>query len=119
MQDSGTHDCTQNCLEKLAPLCCGGVGCSLWVNTPISLSKGVPPMAMDTTLILRTLTPIVETLEQLTIPYHIGGSVASSLYGEFRPTQDVDIVADMQLSQAQPFVKLLEGDYYVVEDSAR
>ena len=76
-------------------------------------------MAMDITLILRTLTPIVETLEQLSIPYHIGGSVASSIYGEFRPTQDVDVVADLQLAHVRPFVRLLEGDYYVVEDSVR
>ena len=55
-------------------------------------------MAMDITLIVRTLTPVVEAMEQLAIPYHIGGSVASSLYGEFRPTQDVDIVAELQLS---------------------
>lgn len=51
-------------------------------------------MAIDFTLIIRTLTPIVDVLEQLAIPYHIGGSVASSIYGEFRPTQDVDIVAN-------------------------
>lgn len=76
-------------------------------------------MAIDFTLILRTLTPIVDALEQLSIPYHIGGSVASSIYGEFRPTQDVDIVANMQLTHARPFVKLLEIDYYVVEDSVR
>lgn len=36
-------------------------------------------MAMDITLILRTLTQVVEAMEQLAIPYHIGGSVASSL----------------------------------------
>ncbi len=76
-------------------------------------------MAADITLILRTLTPIVEILEQLAIPYHIGGSVASSLYGEFRPTQDVDIVADIQFVHAHLFVKQLESDYYVVEDAVR
>jgi len=74
---------------------------------------------MDTTLILRTLTPIVEVLEQLVVPYHIGGSVASSLYGEFRPTQDVDFVADMRLAHVRLFVKQLEGDYYVVEEAVR
>jgi len=30
-------------------------------------------MAMDITFILRTLIPIVEALEQLTVPYHILG----------------------------------------------
>jgi hypothetical protein len=68
-------------------------------------------------LLVQTLTPIVEVLERLNIPYHIGGSVASSLYGAFRPTQDVDLVADLHLAQVRPFVKSLENDYYVVEDS--
>lgn len=76
-------------------------------------------METDITLILRTLTPIVEVLDQLDLPYHIGGSVASSLYGQFRPTQDVDIVTDMRLSHVRLFVKLLEANYYVAEDAIR
>src|SRR5258707_9320965 len=76
-------------------------------------------MAMDITLILRTLTQVVEAMEQLAIPYHIGGSVASSLYGEFRPTQDVDIVADLRLAHVRSFVKLLDQDYYIDEDAVR
>jgi len=70
-------------------------------------------------LLVQTLTPVVEVLERLNIPYHIGGSVASSLYGAFRPTQDVGLVADLHLTQVRPFVKSLENDYYVVEDSVR
>ena len=76
-------------------------------------------MAMDITLIVRTLTPVVEAMEQLAIPYHIGGSVASSLYGEFRPTQDVDLVADLQLAHVRSFFKLLDQDYYIDEDAVR
>lgn len=76
-------------------------------------------MATNITAIVQTLTPIVEVLEQLAIPYHIGGSVASSLYGVFRPTQDVDIVAAMPQTRVRPFVTLLENDYYVVEDAIR
>jgi hypothetical protein len=76
-------------------------------------------MATNITPLVQTLLPVVEALEHLNIPYYIGGSVASSLYGDFRPTQDVDIVADMHLSQVRSFVKLLEKDYYVVEDAIR
>jgi hypothetical protein len=76
-------------------------------------------MAMDITLIVRTLTQVVEAMEQLAIPYHIGGSVASSLYGEFRPTQDMDIVADLRLAHVRSFVKLLDQDYYIDEDAVR
>lgn len=76
-------------------------------------------MTMNIPDISRTLTPVVEVLEQLEVPYHIGGSVASSLYGEARPTLDVDVVADLQLGQTHSFVTLLESGYYVVEDAVR
>lgn len=39
-----------------------------------------------------TLKRIVEILEQLTIPYHITGGLAVTVYGEPRSTQDIDIV---------------------------
>ncbi|MEO8954024.1 MAG: hypothetical protein ABI396_11520 [Ktedonobacteraceae bacterium] len=76
-------------------------------------------MKMNVPDLSQTLTPVVEVLEQLSVPYHIGGSVASSLFGEARPTLDIDIVADLQLSQAHTFVSLLASDYYVVEDAVR
>jgi len=76
-------------------------------------------MAMNTPEIVLALTPLVDVLERLSVSYHIGGSVASSIYGEARPTQDVDVVADLRLNQVRTFVKLLEADYYVDEDAVR
>jgi len=52
-------------------------------------------MSMNVSEIMQALLPLVEVLEQLGVAYHFGGSVTSSLYGEARPTQDVDIIADM------------------------
>jgi len=52
-------------------------------------------MTMNATEIIDALTPLVEALEQLGIAYHVGGSMVSSWYGTARPTQDVDIVADL------------------------
>jgi hypothetical protein len=49
--------------------------------------------------ILAALTPIVEALEKLGVPYHIGGSVASSVYGILRATIDADLVADLHLDR--------------------
>jgi len=65
------------------------------------------------------LTPIVEALEQLGVPYHIGGSVASSLYGLPRLTIDVDLVADLRLGHVRPLVKRLQTTYYIDEDMVR
>jgi hypothetical protein len=69
--------------------------------------------------ILAAITPIVEALEELGIPYHIGGSVASSLYGLPRLTIDADLVADIRMKHVRPLVEQLETDYYIDEDMIR
>jgi hypothetical protein len=69
--------------------------------------------------IVIAITPIVEELENLGVPYHIGGSVASSIYGLPRLTIDVDIVADLRPGQVRSFVLRLQSDYYVDEDSVK
>jgi hypothetical protein len=66
-----------------------------------------------------TITPLIEALEDLGVPYHIGGSVASSLYGLPRLTIDVDIVADLRLDHVRPLVNQLETTYYIDEDMIR
>ena len=44
------------------------------------------------------VTSIVTTvLENLGIPYFIGGSLASTIYGMIRTTQDSDIIAVIRL----------------------
>jgi hypothetical protein len=74
---------------------------------------------MNTSQILAAITPVVEALEQLGVQYHIGGSVASSIYGILRATFDVDLVADLRLGQVRPLVKQLEAAYYIDEDMIR
>ena len=56
---------------------------------------------------------VTQVLEKLNIPYLIGGSLASTLYGMVRTTQDSDIVAEMQPEHLQLFVSALQGDFYV------
>jgi hypothetical protein len=67
---------------------------------------------MDRSELITALTPFVQALEQLHIPYYIGGSVASSAYGVARSTLDIDIVADMELRHTGPLADLLQGNYY-------
>ena len=69
--------------------------------------------------ILVPLTPLVEVLEELGVLYHIGGSVASSLYGLPRLTIDVDIVADLRQGHVRPLIDQLQTDYYIDEDMIR
>ena len=39
---------------------------------------------------------VVDALEDLSVPYAIGGSFASALHGVMRATMDVDLVANLQ-----------------------
>ncbi len=54
--------------------------------------------------------------EQLGVPYLIGGSLASTLYGMVHTTQDSGIVAEMRLEHLQPFVSALQDEFYVDDE---
>ncbi|MDT9193302.1 MAG: hypothetical protein P5678_10645 [Limnospira sp. PMC 1240.20] len=56
---------------------------------------------------------IIDKLNLLNIPYYIGGSVASSLQGEARFTQDIDLVIYLELSQVEVFIETFSSDFYV------
>lgn len=56
-------------------------------------------------------------LDRLGVRYCIGGSVASSVYGEVRTTLDVDVVVNLQTHQVGPFVAATEADFHVLEES--
>jgi hypothetical protein len=71
---------------------------------------------MQTPDILSALKPVIQSFEKLDIPYYIGGSVASSVYGMARATLDVDIIADIKTSQIAGLKKNLEGDFYIDAD---
>lgn len=58
-------------------------------------------------------------LEELGIPYLVGGSVASSLLGEPRATLDLDLVVDVQASQIESLVDTLTGEFYISIDAVR
>jgi hypothetical protein len=71
---------------------------------------------MKTPDILVALKPVINIFEKLSIPYYIGGSIASSIYGIARATMDVDIVADMDVHHIPALTQHLENDYYIDED---
>ncbi len=62
---------------------------------------------------------IARTFERLGILYLVGGSLASSLHGIPRATQDVDIVADIKLNQVVSFVEVLKAEFYIDADMIR
>ena len=56
---------------------------------------------------------VIEVFEKLNIPYLIGGSLASALYGTATSTLDADLVADLQPEQVTPLVEMLSHDFYI------
>jgi len=62
---------------------------------------------------------MAEIFEQISVPYLIGGSVASSILGEPRATLDVDMVADLNISHMQPLIEIMAGEFYIDETMIR
>jgi len=62
---------------------------------------------------------VVQLLEDLHVPYAIGGSLASSVHGVIRASIDADIVADLKLPHVPSVVRALEGDFYLDEHRIR
>jgi hypothetical protein len=62
---------------------------------------------------------VVSVLERLGAPYLVGGSIASSLHGFPRATQDVDVVADLRMEHVPAFMDALRHDFYVDETAVR
>jgi hypothetical protein len=64
----------------------------------------------------QALLPVIDALDALGVPYHVGGSVASAFTGVSRATQDADVVADLQIQHAGLLVRALEGKYYADQE---
>jgi hypothetical protein len=56
---------------------------------------------------------VTGTLEKLGVRYLVGGSLASTVHGMVRTTQDSVIVAELRLEHVKPFVRALETQFYL------
>ncbi len=59
------------------------------------------------------LLEVTRVLDELNVPYVVGGSLASSLHGIPRSTQDADLVAALRIDHIQPFIGRVEGAFYL------
>lgn len=62
---------------------------------------------------------VTKALEQIGIPYAVGGSLASSVHGVMRSTLHVDIVADMRHEHIAPLVAALSKEFYADDEMMR
>jgi hypothetical protein len=60
------------------------------------------------------LFQFIDPLEQAAIPYAIVGSIASSVYGEPRATNDLDLVVQLSLRDAERLVGAFPGERFYV-----
>jgi hypothetical protein len=68
---------------------------------------------------LRVALAVSGILDRLGIPYVITGSFASSVHGEPRSTDDVDVVADIRPAHVSPLTAALGTEWYVSGQAAR
>jgi Nucleotidyl transferase of unknown function (DUF2204) len=61
---------------------------------------------------------VARVLDAVGIRYVIGGSVASSFYGEPRSTLDLDIMIDADAKAVRALAEALEDEFYVDADAA-
>ena len=64
------------------------------------------------TELLAAIGYVVAAFDLLGVEYAIGGSVASSVFGEPRQTIDADVVARLLARHAEPLVERLSGKFY-------
>jgi len=66
---------------------------------------------------LAALEEVAAVLDRLSIPFVVGGSLASGAWGEPRSTHDVDILARLDPESIRPLVDALAGRFYVDESA--
>jgi hypothetical protein len=62
---------------------------------------------------------LIAALDHVGIPYLVGGSLASSVHGVYRATNDGDIVADINPTQIGSFAGTLGKDWYADPEMMR
>lgn len=62
---------------------------------------------------------VAEILEDVGAEYFLGGSLASSVFGEPRTTHGIDIVADLREKHVSLFLKIVHGEFYAPEGLIR
>ena len=62
---------------------------------------------------------VAEILDDLGLPYALGGSMASSLLGEPRSTVDVDLAVRIDVADGDALLERVGASFYVPVDVAR
>jgi hypothetical protein len=69
--------------------------------------------------VVALLLLVTRILDERGIPYVVGGSLASSQYGELRATNDVDLMIDLPLERVGALVAAMKDRFDIWEDTVR
>ena len=69
--------------------------------------------------LIEALLEVARALDELELPYLVGGSLASSTYGEARTTQDVDVLVDLDADALESLLDRLGSAFYADDERAR
>lgn len=69
--------------------------------------------------LLGLLGRVADILDELGVEYALGGSVASSFFGEPRSTADIDVAARLDAAAGEALLQRVSAEFYVPVDSAR
>jgi len=72
---------------------------------------------MNDAVEIRVLKEFSKILDTLDIRYAIGGSIASSVYGQVRFTQDADVMVEVFSSKAQLFYEKVSPLFYISKEA--
>lgn len=61
---------------------------------------------------------VASRLDEMGVPYFIGGSIASSIHGVVRATADIDFVAFLDAGEGRALAQSLEQEFDIVADAA-
>ena len=68
---------------------------------------------------LKFFFKIIDTLNELKIPYMLSGSIAMGIYTLHRATRDFDFVVHLQLSEVEKFSACFKEGYYCNTDAVK
>lgn len=68
---------------------------------------------------LEPLRAIAAILDQLGLPWCLGGSLASSFFGEPRATRDIDLIVELSLADIESLARNVEPRFYVSREAMK
>jgi hypothetical protein len=89
----------------------------LWLGRDLAIRASLNGDLMDPLDPLAVASLVARALDDLEIPYFLGGSLASTLHGEPRFTRDADLIAELQPRHAEPLAQALAGTFYADAES--